>query len=96
LLGHSCHADWDAAVQLAGDFRNIYLELTALFEDRGVLERFVREAGSERMLFGTDPPWFDPHQAIGALLSADISDVDRHNICHRNAEKLLAPFLAGS
>jgi predicted TIM-barrel fold metal-dependent hydrolase len=94
LLGHSVHGDWDAAVQLAHDFPNIYLELTALFDDRGILEKFVGEVGSERMLFGTDLPWFDPHHAVGALLSARISDEDRHNICHCNAEKLLAPFLA--
>jgi predicted TIM-barrel fold metal-dependent hydrolase len=93
LLGHSFHDDWDAAVRMAQDLANVYLELTAVFDDRGVLEKFVREAGSERLLFGTDLPWFDPHQAIGALLSADITDDDRHNICHRNAEKLLAPFL---
>jgi predicted TIM-barrel fold metal-dependent hydrolase len=30
LLGHSCHGEWDAAVQLALDFPNIYLELTAV------------------------------------------------------------------
>jgi uncharacterized protein len=90
LLGHSCHGDWDAAVKLARDFPNIYLELTAVFDDRGVIEMFVNEAGSERMLFGTDLPWFDPHHAVGVLMNAEISDEDRHNICHRNAEKLLA------
>ena len=94
LLGHSCHGDWDAAVALARDFPNIYLELTAVFDDRGVIEKFATEAGSERMLFGTDLPWFDPHHAVGVLLSAKINDDDRHNICHRNAEKLLAPFLS--
>ena len=93
LLGHSCHGEWDAAVQLARDFENLYLELTALFDDRGVLEKVVREAGSDRRLLGTDLPWFDPHQAVGALLSADIDDEDRHNICHRNAERLVEPFL---
>jgi len=93
LLGHSCHGEWDEAVALARDFSNVYLELTAVFDDRGVLEKFVREVGSERLLFGTDLPWFDPHQAVGALLSADIDDEDRHNICHRNAEALLAPFI---
>jgi hypothetical protein len=92
LLGHSCHGEWDAAVDLARSFENLYLELTALFDDRGVLEKLVREAGSDRMLFGTDLPWFDPHQAVGALLSAEIDDEDRHNICHRNAERLLAPW----
>ena len=67
--------------------------LTALFDDRGIIEKFAGEVGSERMLFGTDLPWFDPHQAVGVLLTARISDEDRHNICHRNAEKLLAPYL---
>ncbi|NLS77133.1 MAG: amidohydrolase family protein [Chloroflexi bacterium] len=93
LMGHSCHGEWDAAVALVRDFPHVYLELTALFDDRGIMEKFVREAGSDRMLFGTDLPWFDPHQAIGVLCNADISDDDRHNICHRNAEKLLAPLL---
>lgn len=94
LLGHSCHGAWDAAVKLALDFPNIYLELTAVFDDYGIIDKLVREAGSDRMLFGTDLPWFDPHHAIGVLLDADISDDDRHNICHRNAEKLLLPVLA--
>jgi predicted TIM-barrel fold metal-dependent hydrolase len=93
LLGHSCHAQWDEAIALALDYPHLYLELTAVMDDRGALEKLAGEAGSDRMLFGTDLPWFDPHQAIGALLSAHISDEDRHNICHRNAERLLAPFL---
>ncbi len=94
LLGHSCHDDWDAAVALARDFPNIYLELTAIFDNRGALEKFAAEAGSERMLFGTDLPWFDPHQAVGALFSAHLSDEEIHNICHRNAEKLFGEILA--
>ena len=93
LLGHSLHGDWDGAVALARKFPNLYLELTALFDDRGILEKFAAEAGAERMLFGTDLPWFDPHQAVGALFSAHLSDEEIHAICHRNAEKILAPFL---
>jgi uncharacterized protein len=89
LLGHSLHFTWDEVVALAREFPNIYLELTALFDDRGALEKFAAEAGSERMLFGTDLPWFDPHQAVGALLSAHLTDEEIQNICHRNAERLL-------
>jgi predicted TIM-barrel fold metal-dependent hydrolase len=89
LLGHSIHDDWHTAAALAREFPHLYLELTAVFDDCGALEVLCGEAGSDRLLFGTDLPWFDPHHAVGALLSAHITDEDRRNICHRNAERLL-------
>ncbi len=57
-------------------------------------EKLAAEASSDRLLFGTDLPWFDPHHAIGVLMNAAISDEDRHNICHpecRTAAGGLAP-----
>jgi len=53
----------------------------------------VEGAGSEKMLYGTDLPWFDPHYVIGCILFARIDDEDRHNILHRNAERLLERWL---
>ena len=89
LLGHSCHGEWDAAVALARDFPNVYLELCAVLDERGVLEKFVSELGSEKIVFGTDMPWFNYHNYIGAVLGAEISDEDRRNVLYRNAKKLL-------
>jgi predicted TIM-barrel fold metal-dependent hydrolase len=93
VLGHSCHGEWDAVIELARAFPNLYLDLCAILDERGIVEKFVDAVGSERVLFGTDLPWFNEHFYIGALLGADITDADRHNIFHRNAEKLLAPFI---
>lgn len=93
LLGHSCHGAWDAAISIANELPNVYLELTAVFDDRGVIEAFVNSAGSDRMLFGTDLPWFDPHHAVGVLMNAAITDDDRRNICYRNAVRLLTPIV---
>jgi len=89
LLGHCIHGAWDDAVAIAREFPNVHLELTAVPRYRGPIERFVAEGLTRKMLFGTDLPWFDPHHAIGAILSADIRDDDRHDILHRNAERLL-------
>lgn len=89
LLAHSLNNHWDEAVAIALDHANTYLELTSVLGLRGVVELFCERVGSERLLFGTDLPWFDEHHAIGSLLSADITEQDIHNICHRNAEKLL-------
>lgn len=91
ICGHSFHDDWDNGLTLV-EFPNVYYELTAVFDNRGVIERIAEKAGSERMLFGTDLPWFSTHHGVGSLLSADITDEDRHNILHRNGERLLSRF----
>jgi len=89
LLGHSLFGDWDTAVAFTHEFPHVYLELTAAASAGGVIDKFVAEAGSERVIYGTDMPWFDPHYTIGTVVYAHITDEDRHNILHANAEKLL-------
>lgn len=93
ICGHSFHGDWDNGFTLA-EYPNVYFELTAVLDDRGVLEKLVEKVGADRILFGTDLPWFSTHHGVGAVLSADIADDDRHAILHGNAERLLrnAPF----
>jgi predicted TIM-barrel fold metal-dependent hydrolase len=80
-------------VALVNDFPNLYFELCAVLDERGILEKFVKEAGSQRIVFGTDLPWFNHHYYVGSVLGADITDDDRHNILHRNAENLLERFV---
>jgi len=93
LMGHSGHGDWAGAMKTANEHPNTYLELCAAYSNRGVIDAFCREVGSERVLFGTDLPWFDPHYGIGCVLMADITEDDRHNILHRNAERLFGEGL---
>jgi hypothetical protein len=93
LMGHSGHGDWAATIKTAQEHGNVWLELCAAYAVRGVIDRFVREVGSERILFGTDLPWFDPHYGIGCVLMARISDEDRRNILYRNAERLFGETL---
>jgi predicted TIM-barrel fold metal-dependent hydrolase len=89
LLGHSCYGAWKEAIALASNFPNVYLELTAASHAFGLLEWMCREAGSKKVLYGTDYPWFDPYAAIGCVIYAKISEEDMHNILWANAEGLL-------
>ncbi len=89
LMGHACYGSWEKACAIAIDFQNYYLELTAAYAAAGSIEYMVEKAGSHKVIYGTDHPWFDPHYAIGCVLYAHITDEDRHNIFHRNADKLL-------
>jgi len=90
ICGHSFHDDWKHGAELIGGRDNLLAELTAVMDNRGAIEMLCDVAGSERILFGTDVPWFDTHHGIGAVLSAEITDEDRRNIFYRNAERLFA------
>jgi len=89
FLGHSLNNHWQEAIDITKEFPNTYLELTSVPGARGVMEVLVAGAGSDRILFGTDLPWFEEHQGVGSLLSADITEDDIHNILHRNARRIL-------
>lgn len=93
IMGHCCAGEWDEAVRLVSDYPRVYLDLTGMYFNPGIIDRFVAEAGSTRILFGTDLPWFDPFYGVGCVLFTDITDDDRHNILHRNAERLFARWL---
>ena len=89
ICGHSFHNDWKYGAEVTKDYPNMMCELTAVEDDCGALELLCDKVGSDRILFGTDVPWFDTHYGIGAVLSADISDDDMRNILYRNGERLL-------
>ena len=89
ICGHSFHGDWVNGAKMAKLCPNIYYELTAVMDNDGAIEILSEYAGSDRILFGTDLPWFDTRHGVGAVLSADINDEDRRNIFYKNGEKLL-------
>jgi predicted TIM-barrel fold metal-dependent hydrolase len=62
----------------------------------GLVEYMVETAGSHKVVFGSDLPWYSQHYHAGAVLFAHISDEARHDILHRNAERLLGKHLAGT
>lgn len=89
ICGHSFFGRQKEGIALTKQFPNVYYELTAIPIVRGYLEDIVNCAGSERVLFGTDLPWFSTMHGVGMVLGAEITDEDRRNIFYRNGEKLL-------
>ena len=90
ICGHSFYGKQKEGVALTKQYPNVYYELTASPIVRGYLEDIVNAAGSERILFGTDLPWFSTMHGVGMVLGADVTDDDRLNIFYRNGERLLA------
>ncbi len=90
FLGHSLYGDKEYSKRVVTETAgNVWLELTAIPGDRGHIERLVEDVGSERILYGTDMPWFDEYQAVGGVVSAKITEDDMRNILYRNVERIL-------
>jgi Predicted metal-dependent hydrolase of the TIM-barrel fold len=51
--------------------------------------KMVRAFGSDRVLFATDCPWADQKNYVNHILNAGLTDEERENIFHNNAERLL-------
>ena len=92
LAGHSGHGEFDLCMEVARTHANVYLELTAAYAVRGLIEDMVSRVGAHKIVFGCDLPWFDPHYAIGCIVMAHISDNARRAILRENALRLLEPL----
>jgi predicted TIM-barrel fold metal-dependent hydrolase len=87
ILGHSGSLQMDEAIALAQRYPNVYLELAS--QSLGNVRRLLEAVPEERILFGTDWPWY--HQAIGLakVLIATVgpSELSR-KVLYANAARL--------
>ncbi|MHB1001477.1 MAG: amidohydrolase family protein [Armatimonadota bacterium] len=93
LMGHSLHDDWETAGKLARDYPNLYAELTAVLDSRGGFETLIETAGSGKLIFGTDFPWFSYPYYIGSLIGTGAGEQEMRDILYRNARKILTSIL---
>ena len=89
IMGHSAPGALDDAIEVAKANDNVFLDICDIHRHSGIIEKMVNAVGSERVLFGTDMPWYDPNYAIGSVLFANITDQDKKNIFYNNAVELL-------
>jgi predicted TIM-barrel fold metal-dependent hydrolase len=78
------------AVEIARELPNVFLDLTISSCPARQIEFFVKEVGSERVIFGTDNPFIDPRPQIGRLFLADISREDMVNIVGGNVRRYIS------
>lgn len=89
ILGHSAPNELDEAIALVKKYDNAYLDLCDIHRHSGIVDKMVDCVGSEKVLFGTDLPWYDPNYCIGSILCAKINDDQKEDIFHKNAERIL-------
>jgi len=83
--------------KLWNDVEDQLLGLSLFFDCSAVKEFMTREEfvhmsrrhGTERILFGTDSPWFEQASYVSWIQSLDLTDNEKEQIFYKNAEALL-------
>jgi len=57
--------------------------------DKNLAADMIKAHGANKVLFGTDWPWFSQTKTLKLLEDLPISEEDKENIKHKNAEKIL-------
>jgi len=77
------------AFYLARKYKNVYLDTAAATWIQPILEQAVQEAGADKILFGTDAPWFYPAIIMAGINDLEISREDKNKILGGNIAKIL-------
>ena len=93
LLGHSGALQFEQALELAQQYENVWLELSC--QRVANVKRMVEEGPADRIVLGSDWPWYHQAMPISKVLLATEhlgkADRRRHRrrIFHDNAARLL-------
>jgi uncharacterized protein len=88
-LGGSPEEIWER-ISIIASHKNCSIDIAGDGHQRvGVLERAVKEIGSDRVLYGSDFTINDPPGVISRVRDAFLTEQDRENILFRNLERLL-------
>ncbi len=87
ILGHSGALQFDEALVLAQEFDNVYLESSSQGVDN--VRQIVTEAPRDRVLFGSDWPFYHQSLPLVKLLMVTEDDQEmRRKILWENAARL--------
>lgn len=90
IFGHSGGPDGTSqSIEIAKKRDNVYLDLTGSTNTFGLVERFVREVGAEKVLYGSDIPFIDPCGGLAKVVYAKISDREKEMILGGNILRIL-------
>lgn len=86
----------DEALALAATFPDLMFDCSAIIsqvEPTGEmmperLTAIIRKAGVERVMFGSDFPWFDPAEAVEKALALDLNQAEKRLLLAENAVRI--------
>jgi predicted TIM-barrel fold metal-dependent hydrolase len=105
LLAHLGGASWRQVAPFAAAYPAVSFDLCEIISWTGApnapsadeLGRLIRDIGSERVLFGTDFPWYELDRTVDQLMALPhLSDEERRGILGENAIRRMGLTVAGA
>jgi predicted TIM-barrel fold metal-dependent hydrolase len=104
VIAHLGNNFFDESVQMATKYPNIFFDTSAvipgdengepLIKDNALSNaeavELIRNIGIERVMFGTDYPWFNPLWDLKRFLKLDFSDAEKEALLGGNAKRILS------
>lgn len=87
LIGHSA-IDPEKNIEIANDFENVVLEICFSKAPLGLVELYVREAGADKVLYGSDIAFVGAQQQIGRVLLSGLSESEKRQVLGLNAARV--------
>ncbi len=90
IIGHmGSHHFWLDTIALLKMFPNAYTDTSGM-QSPLILRRAIQECGPERILYGSDFPYWDPHVEISRILAARLAPDIERMILGGNAARLFS------
>ncbi len=75
-------------IEAAQRVPNLYLDLTYSREHTNMIETMVAAVGAHRVVWGSDEPVFSMEHQLGKVLFAEITDLEKELILHKNTAEI--------
>ena len=98
VLAHMGGATWQQALEIAETYDNAFFDCCEIIEwtrsENGPTERelaqLIRDIGADRVMMGSDFPWYDLDQTVDRVMSLPILSMEeKEGIIGANAERIL-------
>jgi predicted TIM-barrel fold metal-dependent hydrolase len=96
VLGHMGFGDSETAAAIAGDFPNAMFDCCFVINGTDPAPTIsddaaaaaIRQVGANRVMFGSDYPWFDPALDAARIQRLPLTDVEKRSVLHENAARV--------
>ena len=97
ILAHMARGFLEESSALAKKYGNLYFDISAIissYEKKGGFSseehaaKLIREIGADRVLFGSDWPWYDPVLAMERFNRLDLTAEEKRKILGLNAARI--------